>query len=543
MRLMTAVSVVALSLLSPASGHAAVVVGAGGGTPGTSLNFELVGHSSLFARGENAALAVFDHFVYIGNRSDGSDSCGDSSSTGLVVPVLTPTNPDGTCTHVHPGILIVDIEDVTNPTVVGEIPASVAAPNAAGEPAGVSSRELRVWPEKKLLIELSFRCSRLIHACPRGNDATFPFEYKFFDLSDPVHPALISHHVTKSAAGVAIKPHEFFLWIDPANEDRALLFESTPSPSVDPARPNLVIEDISAVPSGGDVKLVAQGNWNQFFPGAADPTQYDFDLALHSMTPTVDGKTTYLAYLRGGMLVLDTSEVANNSSPGTVISLNDKLLTPIANRPTWGTGNQCAGDTPVGCSESHSAVPVPGRPFEVNIDEVYGKFTDQSFGWPWGWMRIIDVQDASAPQIVSEFKIFQNTQDFMSQVDPDTRNFTSYSTHNPTVLPQLVFDSWHSGGLQAVNIADPKSPSQAAWFSPTPLDSVALEDPALSRGPNKVVMWSFPIIRDGLIFVVDVRNGLYILRYKGFQHSVVDGIGFLEGNSNLGDARRLSAGG
>jgi hypothetical protein len=542
LRLLVVGSVASASLFVPASGQATVVVGPGGGTPGTSLNFELVGHNSLFGRGMNAALAVFDHYIYVGNRTDGSNSCGDLNGAGPIAPVLTPTNPDGTCTHVHPGILIVDIANPHQPTVVGEIPASAAAPNAAGRPAGVTSRELRVWPEKKLLIELSFRCSRVIHTCPRGNDTTFPFEYKFFDLKDPVHPRLIERHVTTSAAGLAVKPHEFFLWVDPHNDDRALLFESTPSVSVDPARPNLVIEDISAVPGGGSVKLVAEGNWNQFFPGAADPANYGFDLSLHSMTPTVDGKTTYLAYLRGGMLVLDTGDVANDAAPGTVIRLNDKLLTPIANRPTWGAGTRCAGGTSAGCSESHSAVPVPGRPFEVNIDEVYGKFTDPSFGWPWGWMRIIDVHDPSQPKIVGSFKIFQNTETFMSQVDPATQNFTSYSTHNPTVLSHLVIDSWHSGGLQAIDIADPAHPRQDGFVSPTPLASVALEDPALSRGPNKVVVWSFPIIRDGLIYVVDIRNGLFIYRYRGPHHGEVDHIKFLEGNSNLGDAARLAAG-
>jgi hypothetical protein len=93
--------------------------------------------------------------------------------------------------------------------------------------------------------------------------------------------------------------------------------------------------------------------------------------------------------------------------------------------------------------------------------------------------------------------------------------------------------------LQAINIADPRRPSQAGWFSPAPLASVATEDPALSRGPNKVVFWSYPIIKDGLIYVIDVRNGLYILHYTGFQNHVVSNIGFLEGNSNLGEAVRL----
>jgi hypothetical protein len=58
-------------------------------------------------------------------------------------------------------------------------------------------------------------------------------------------------------------------------------------------------------------------------------------------------------------------------------------------------------------------------------------------------------------------------------------------------------------------------------------------------GTNKVVMWSFPIVKDGLIYVVDVRNGLYILRYTGPKAGELDRISFLEGNSNLGDAIRI----
>jgi hypothetical protein len=49
-------------------------------------------------------------------------------------------------------------------------------------------------------------------------------------------------------------------------------------------------------------------------------------------------------------------------------------------------------------------------------------------------------------------------------------------------------------------------------------------------------MWSYPIIKDGLIYVVDLRNGLYVLRYDGRFEREVDRIHFLEGNSNQGDA-------
>ncbi len=108
------------------------------------------------------------------------------------------------------------------------------------------------------------------------------------------------------------------------------------------------------------------------------------------------------------------------------------------------------------------------------------------------------------------------------------------------MLPDLAFVDWHSGGMQAIDLSDPANPTQAGFFLPTPLNKVALEDPALSRGPNKVVFWSYPIIRNGLIYVIDIRNGLYILKYTGPHASEVAGINFLEGNSNFGDAARLA---
>jgi hypothetical protein len=295
------------------------------------------------------------------------------------------------------------------------------------------------------------------------------------------------------------------------------------------------------VPDGGPVRLLAEGNWNQFFPGAEIPATYDNDLDLHSMTPSINGARTYLAYLRGGFGVLDTSTVAANRVPaGTVESLNDDLLTTVP-FPTWGTGPHCDGHTAAGCAESHSAVPLPGRPFALTIDEVYGTFTVPSFGWPWGWARTWNVGHPRRPLMVGEYKIVQNTEAYTPA--PGENEFNSYSSHNPTPTRNIVLDSWHSGGLQAIDVSDPAAPAQAGWFSPAPLAAVATEDPALSAGPNKVVMWSFPIVKDGLIYVVDIRNGLYVLRYTGPYADEIAGLDFLEGNSNLGDAVRIAKSG
>ena len=44
------------------------------------------------------------------------------------------------------------------------------------------------------------------------------------------------------------------------------------------------------------------------------------------------------------------------------------------------------------------------------------------------------------------------------------------------------------------------------------------------------------VIQDGLIYVVDLRNGLYVLEYRGAYEDEVSRIKFLDGNSNQGDA-------
>ncbi len=455
----------------------AVTVGPGGGTPGTSENFQLVGHDPLFGRGMNAAATIYQHYIYIGNRTDGSSTCG----------VGDPRGPGTNCPHPHPGVLIDDIANPANPHVVGEI-----GPPLEGNP-GITARELRVWPQEKLLIVMNFRCSSVIHACVRGTDAQFPYDLAFYSLADPVHPALISTYVPTSAAGLPVKPHEMYLWQEPKNPDRALLWISTPQLTPNPAVPNMMIVDISKVAAGGPVTEIAEGNWNELYPSGGSEVAFQNDLYTHSMAPTADGRTTYLSMEGGEMLALDTSSVVSSDPPaGTVISLNNDLITDPANRPVW--GNPLPGCLKA-CPEGHSAVPVPGRPYVLTTDEIYGTFTDPTFGCPWGWVHMINVSDPAHPQIVGEYKITQDTQS-----------------------------------------------AQAGWFSPTPLSTVATEDPALSLGPDKVVFWSYPIIHNGLIYCIDIRNGLYILRYTGPHASEVTDIHFLEGNSNLGDAVRLGRG-
>src|SRR5262249_35916886 len=186
------------------------------------------------------------------------------------------------------------------------------------------------------------------------------------------------------------------------------------------------------------------------------------------------------------------------------------LPPPIANRPLWPNAH------------AHSAVRIPRTPYVLTADEVYGNYTtpfdigQQTDGCPWGRVHVINVADPAHPAIAAQYRLRQNHASYCHTPpgqNPNNTDFTSYSTHNPTVLPALAFIAWHSNGLQAVNLADPLHPASAGFFRPAPLKTVATSDPALGRdvSVNKVIMWSYPIINKGLIYVVDIRNGLYIL--------------------------------
>jgi hypothetical protein len=392
--------------------------------------------------------------------------------------------------HPDAGVLVVDIGNPASPQIIYQI----GPPHQAN--LGETSRELRIWPEQELLLVLNFPCEAGLHDCEQS---VTPPNIHCYDISgaNAAAPQLITTY------SLSRLPHEFFLWDDPRAAARALLYLSTPSFGGD----NLLVLDISLARQG-IVQEVA--SWD----APRGPSRG----TLHSLGLSVDGRRAFLAYLQSGFMILDTSQVADGV-PNPQIN----LLTPPENWPRW------AGPGP------HSAVKLFGKPFVLVTEEVYGRC-------PWGWTTLLDITDETRPLIVSEYRLDPyNWPENCGSFAANPYRFTSFAAHNPTLTKNLAFISWHSGGLQAISIENPLQPMKVAEFLPGPLPFVGTEDPALSSGLDKVVMWSYPIIKDGLLYVVDVRNGLYILRYRGPFEAEVAAIRFLEGNSNLGEAQSWEA--
>ncbi len=450
-----------------------VVIGSGG-----KGSLKLVGHSPIENRGMNAGLAIRGKYAYVGSRTDGGEKPNDN------------------------GVKVISISDPKDPKVVH----SIGQPHENNE--GETSRELRVWREKDLLIvmNLGSNCSELIHGCsPNSVDDNL----RFYDIGGKhaAKPKFLSEYKPSE------NPHEMFLWDDPKRPGRALLFLSTPSGSDS----QLLVTDISKARQG---KFKEIGR--EFFPVGESGN----DNRLHSLTVTPNGKRAYFAYLEAGFFVADTSDFARNKAKPHV-----RLITPPEKAPRW---PEAVGPG------AHSAVPVWDSNYAFVSDEVYGEALRalDSGGCPWGWVRMLNVKDPKAPKVKTHYKLPQNDADHCTT---DTaRPSSSYSSHNPTLTEHLAFLSWHAAGLQVVDVSAPADPKKAAEFVPDPLLVVEQEDPALTAGQDKVAMWSFPIIKKGLIYIVDIRNGLYILEYEGPYEKEVARIGFLEGNSNRGrEVRRL----
>src|SRR5207237_10861969 len=108
-------------------------------------------------------------------------------------------------------------------------------------------------------------------------------------------------------------------------------------------------------------------------------------------------------------------------------------------------------------------------------------------------MRVLDMNDPSHLSVVSDFKVDENQPSFCSSVGTAQDNFSSYASHNPTLLPDIAFSTWHSGGLRAVELSNPASPTQDGFFVPTPetlqAGEVHTADPALAPGSNGTSAW------------------------------------------------------
>jgi hypothetical protein len=450
---------------------------------GLDKNFKLVGYTSLEKRGMNSPIAVAGKCVYVGDRYYSASAS-------------EPVRHNG-------GVAIINASNPRKPREVGTIP-----------PVGLSTqRELRADAGLGILVVESY--SPYIGGDPSNPAGPSINNLKIYDIhKNCLKPKLLSTYDFGERA-----PHEFFLWKDPKHPGRALAYVTFTvfSPDLmvidltDPAKPALAgVYDLG----------VDQAHKTVDF---ADESGSGY---LHSLYVSADGMHAYMATWDYGFYELDTSMFANPPAGGVGVAH------PV------GIGHYDDGHN------VHSAVPFAGnRPYVFFTQEEYA---NAGHGCPFGWVRLGKLGSDGGATQVGQFKLPENDPKKCGQ-----KNGT-FSSHNPTLFPHVALMTWYSGGLRAIDLSNPAHPYEDGAFVPKPTFTPTLRDnrlffpptatnpglptdttrPGSTAKPWTGAMWSYPVVQKGLIYVVDIDLGLYILKYTGPHAAEVNKAAFVEGNSS-----------
>jgi hypothetical protein len=128
-------------------------------------------------------------------------------------------------------------------------------------------------------------------------------------------------------------------------------------------------------------------------------------------------------------------------------------------------------------------------------------------------LAVTDISDPPYPEIVAQFRL----------PGPPGGLLTP---HNPLVVGDMGLVSWYAAGVQAVDLSDPEAPTRLGQFVPQALEGA----PSTYLGSYPIQMFSYPIVRDGMIYVSDSAGGLYVLRYTGPRADWLANVGRAEGN-------------
>jgi hypothetical protein len=475
-------------------------------------NFKVLAYNPLphfggtVARGRNGPTGISGNCFYVGNR------LGRRTGTGeLFGNAAQP--PDN---------LIVDIADPRNPRVVGEFLTVL----------GATSRELRTIPDRNTLIVMNFA-----DGAPNSPAVN---NYQVFDITDCRSPKLVQTFPIDN--GLA-NPHEFYLWRDPHNTNRHLLYTSIQGGTGSAIEPSLRVYEFMNPPHGS-ITRVATFTLSPAVPRGApvDPARFRSDHFnftnkptqegnnTHTMVVSDDGKRVYVSNAQAGYFILNSENLAMNM-PGCVADVTTSR-DPLVNANPGYCLRLVNPDPSVRIDRgppypglAHSFYPVPGRPYAVTQGERNGTNT-----CPWTWGEVLDISDEMNMQVVSRYMLPENFPENCRVGGPgDPALLREFSAHQPLVFPNIFFLAWYSGGLRAWDINIPELPMEVGVFVPKPAKQVIER----FRDSPDVWMWPHPFLHNGLFYITDENSGLYVLEYRGARADELPKTGTFHSNDNL----------
>lgn len=343
------------------------------------------------------------------------------------------------------GVRVVDVHDPTTPTLLTT--AAVYRGTTAEHLAAV--RFATPAFAGNVLFAGIQRCSAS-GAAPSG--------LAIWDITDPSNPTELAFLPTgRGSRGV----HEFTVrqqgdrWFAYLAVSNSEISDGTGDLRIvdvtDPRQPFQVLDWGARRDAGLPV-----GNGKQCAPICRGAVPQAF---LHSVALSPDGRTAYLSYWDLGMVMLDVSEPSAPRLLGRFVE------------PQAAEGN------------THSVA--------LAHDGRLALVADETFGPPWGRLRLVDVQDPANPVQVGSF----DTPDSAAGTPGEQY---AYTIHNPLTDDRntnRAYLAWYSDGVRLLDVSDAARPVEVANWIP----------------PRGGMVWNVAFMGD-LLLVGDINDGLFVLR-------------------------------
>jgi hypothetical protein len=476
-------------------------------------NFKVLAHNPLphfggtVARGRNGPTGIAGDCFYVGNRVGRRTGTGGTSGR----PAQPPDN------------LIVDISNPRNPRLVGEFLTTL----------GATSRELRTIPDRNAMVVMNFA-----DGVP---DSAAVNNFQLFDITDCRRPQLVR---TVPVGNGLARPHEFYLWRDPHNQNRHLIFVSILGGQAASTEPSLRVFEYMNPPHGTFTQVASFTLEPAILRSEpVDPARYRDDHFrftnkptssnhnLHTIAVSDDGKRLYMSNTDGGYFIMNSENLAMNM-PGCIRDVTTSRDPAVNANPAYcmrlmnpdPSAGRIDRSPPYG-GISHGFYPIPGGPYALTQGERNGTTT-----CPWTWGEVLDISDEMNPQVAARYMLPENFPQNCRVGGPgDPALMREFSTHQPLIFPNIFFIAWYSGGLRAWDIHLPELPMEVGVFVPKPEKQVIER----FRDSPDVWMWPHPFLHNGLFYITDENSGLYVLEYRGPRADELPKMGTFHSNDNL----------
>jgi uncharacterized protein (TIGR03437 family) len=344
------------------------------------------------------------------------------------------------------GVKIVDLTNPATPRLANRV---AYYPNTSAESIVVRHIETNSFRGDLLAVGLQ--------SCRNGQAARRGVE--LYDVTDPRNPRLLQFVPTGTeSAGV----HELDL-VQRASDGRVLLLLATIArlrviDATDPARARQV----------SDWSLAERTN------EAASSSKF-----AHSVEASADGQMAFLSYWAAGVILLDLSDPTNPRVAGR-------------------TKSTSAEET-----SAHSVAVSRNRQLMLSANENLDPGSASSGYTDWGYLRVYDVANPSAPRQIGAYL----TPNAHTDRESGPRDDGFYSIRNAQLAGNYGYLSWYSDGVRVVDLANPRSPVEVGSYVPpdTP-------DP-YGVWANKAQVWGVVTQPErNLVVASDINFGLYVLR-------------------------------